>query len=57
MESTFTGIYGQQYNSYLKTWAHNDSIEYIQNIPTPTPFEVCSKIVVDSGSEYVLSLC
>jgi len=26
MESTFNGIYAQQYSSVFKTWAHNDSI-------------------------------
>ena len=57
MDSTFNGIFAQQYNSYLKTWMHNDSIQYIQNIPTTSPGEVCSKIVPDHDNEYVLSLC
>ena len=57
MESTYTGIFAQQYNSYIKTWSHNDSIEYIQNIPTTSSGEVCSKIIPDHNSEYVLSLC
>ena len=57
MDSTFNGIFAQQYNSYIKTWAHNDSIEYIQNIPTIYPGEVCSKIVADHNQEYVVSLC
>lgn len=34
MHSTFSGIFGQQYHSIFKTHAHNDSLEYIQKIPT-----------------------
>ena len=34
IESNFDGIYAQQYSSYFKTFYNNDSIEYIQNIPT-----------------------
>ena len=34
MRSTYQGIYGQMYDSIFKTYAQNDSVEYVAKIPT-----------------------
>jgi hypothetical protein len=57
MESTIDGIYAQQYSSILKTYTHNDSIHFINQVPTERRGEVCSKLAVGEFSQYVISLC
>jgi len=34
MRSTYQGIYGQMYDTIFKTYAQNDSVEYVTKIPT-----------------------
>lgn len=57
MYSTFTGIYGQMYDSVFKTFAQNDSIQYIIKIPTGSITEICTKIAVNIYQDYFLSFC
>lgn len=57
MYSTFTGIYGQMYDSVFKTYAQNDSIQYIIKIPTGSITEICTKIAVNIYQDYFLSFC
>lgn len=57
MHSTFTGIFGQLYNAVFKTYSHNDSVQYILNIPTTSRGEVCSKLAVHNAQDFILSFC
>lgn len=57
LHSTFTGIFGQQFNSIFKTYEHNDSIQYIGKLPTGSMGEVCSKMAVHGAQDFVLSFC
>ena len=57
LESSWNGIYGQMYNSFFKTFAHNDSAEFIAPIPTSMTGEVCTKLAIGRGHDYVLSFC
>ena len=56
LESTYNGVFAQQYDSVMKTYT-NDSIEYIAQIPTNMPGEPCVKIAVPSHQTFVVSLC
>ena len=57
MKPTYAGIYGQQYNSFFKTFAHNNSIEYTAKIPTGSMGEVCSKLEIHEHHTFMMSFC
>lgn len=57
MHATYNGIYGQMFNALFKTFANNDSIQYVVNIPTKSRGEVCTKLLVNNAQDYVLSFC
>ena len=46
MESTYDGVWAQQYFSIFKTHNFNDSIHFINQIPTSRRGEVCNKLAV-----------
>lgn len=56
LESTYDGVFAQQYDSILKTYL-NDSIEYIVQLPTNMPGEPCTKIALPFHQTFVVSLC
>lgn len=51
------GIYAQQYSSLFKSYVHNDSIHFINKIPTTVRGQVCSKLATGGNEQYVISLC
>lgn len=57
LESTWNGIYGQMYNSFFKTFAHNETVQTIVHIPSTSTGEVCSKMAIGEGHDFVVSLC
>lgn len=57
IESTINGIYAQQYSSLFKSYTHNDSIHFINKIPTTQMGEVCTKIAAGPFEQYIISLC
>ena len=57
MESTDYGIYAQQYYGIFKSYTHNDSIHFVNNVPTEHIGEVCTKIATGDAQHYVMSLC
>ena len=57
LQSTLSASYGQVYNSFFRTFPHNDTIETIVQIPTQSMGEVCSKMVIGERHEFLLSFC
>lgn len=57
IQSTSDGIYAQQYRSVFKTFNHNDSIHFINLVPTTLRGEICTKMAVGDTQHFVISLC
>lgn len=57
VQSTVNGIYVQQYDSVIKTFPRNDSVELYFTIPTGADGEACTKLALPSSHDFLLSFC
>lgn len=56
MESTWNGVFAQQFDAVMKTWL-NDSVQFVTQVPTNMDGEPCVKIAVPFHQVFTVSLC